>query len=95
MLPRKPPVFAEVTVSTRSDVCPYLDYLVDLHGAEYNIYHCSLEGSDHKCQYMGWCPVAASDGFENKRIYTLQDTSCKVRYHNRGAPDENNRNTQM
>lgn len=83
MLSRNPPVYGEVTVNTRSDVCPYLEYLVDLYEAKHNLYHCDLENTkDPSCKYLGWCPIAASDEFENERIYTIQDTSCKVRYLN-------------
>jgi hypothetical protein len=80
MLPQKPPVLGAVTVYTRSDVCPYLEYYVDLVEAKYNIYHCTLEETKEPCKYMGWCPIAAQDKFQDERIYTLQDNTCKVRF---------------
>jgi hypothetical protein len=46
-----------VTVTTRRDVCGYLEYFVDLVAGKHNRYHCNLEGSHHTCKHWGWCPM--------------------------------------
>jgi hypothetical protein len=70
-------VLGRVTVNTRSDACPYLEYKVDIHMGQYNLYHCALEGSEHKCDkhYEGrdWCPVREHQPNKDKFHYIYHD----------------------
>jgi len=72
------PIYGEVTVYTRSDACPYLDYKIDFQMGKYNLFHCALEGTQHPCYNNGWCPIKTQPDFKNKRIYILHDQSCRV-----------------
>jgi hypothetical protein len=53
---------------------------------QYNLYHCALEGSSHKCDKhyvnMDWCPIREHQSNEHKFDYIYHD-ECNTAVYNR------------